>query len=374
MRVIIIGCGIVGASAAYYLVKQHVDVVMIDQAHKGQATAAGAGIICPWTSKLRGKAWYKLAKAGARFYPSLIEDLATDGKKDVSYQKVGALVTSKSQTLERFIRELKEEAMTSPEIGHVEKLSSEDARHLFPPLHKDLEAVFIPGAARVDGNFLRNTLLEVAKNYGAKQIIGEASLTKDGNHLKVTVNEENIHGDYVLITAGAWAPQLLAPLGIQLNIHPQRGQIVHLKVSSENTKMWPVVLSEGSSHYMLAFHDSRIVIGATRETGSGFDYRMTAGGLQEVLSEGLTLAPGLASATLSEVRIGFRPMGPDYLPLLGPVNGLPRVFLANGLGPSGLTIGPYVGKLAATMLSKGEVEVDISSLHPQRAIKHIRSV
>ena len=43
------------------------------------------------------------------------------------------------------------------------------------------------------------------------------------------------------------------------------------------------MLPAASGHYLLAFDDSRVVAGATRETGAGFDVRVTPGGLHEVL-------------------------------------------------------------------------------------------
>lgn len=59
---IVIGAGILGASAAYHLAKAGAKVTVIDRKDPGQATDAAAGIICPWLSQRRNKAWYALAK------------------------------------------------------------------------------------------------------------------------------------------------------------------------------------------------------------------------------------------------------------------------------------------------------------------------
>ena len=80
MKVAIIGAGIVGSTAAYYLSKEaQVDVTVYDHG-VGQATKAAAGIISPWFSKRRNKAWYRLARLGADFYQELVEDLAKDDR------------------------------------------------------------------------------------------------------------------------------------------------------------------------------------------------------------------------------------------------------------------------------------------------------
>ena len=84
-KVIVIGAGILGASTAYHLAKNGAEVIVVDRKDKGQATDAAAGIICPWLSQRRNKAWYALAKAGARFYPNLIEELNKDGETNTGY-------------------------------------------------------------------------------------------------------------------------------------------------------------------------------------------------------------------------------------------------------------------------------------------------
>jgi D-amino-acid dehydrogenase len=128
------------------------------------------------------------------------------------------------------------------------------------------------------------------------------------------------------------------------------------------TGAWPVV-SPLADHYLLTFDDSRVVVGATREWGSGFDYRVTACGLQKVLSDALSVAPGLANASLIETRVGFRPMSADAMTLGFAADGLA---VGNGLGASGLTIGPYAGKLLAELLLHGAAGIDLEPYRPAR--------
>ena len=110
-----------------------------------------------------------------------------------------------------------------------------------------------------------------------------------------------------------------------------------------------------------------MVVGATRETGSGFDHRVTAAGQAEVLNEALAVAPGLGPATLVETRVGFRPVGPDLRPMLGWVSGLDGLAVGNGLGPSGLTIGPLAGRLLAQLVLDEALELDLAPYDPLRA-------
>lgn len=367
MRIIVIGAGIVGASTAYHLAKEKNDVFLIDAGHKGQATAAGAGIICPWSSLDRSQAWYRLANEAAHYYPKFIETLKEEGAKGVSYKKVGTLITAKtSSLLEEYRNTLNERKNKAPLMGKIEKLSNQEVRKLFPPLSRDLKALYIPGGARVDGRFLTKVLIQQSKNYGTKVISGYANLVIEKNRARgVTVNDTLYEADRILITAGAWVNNLLKPFNLSLHIAPQRGQIIHLQLPKTNTDDWPVISPAGSGHYIVAFDNSKVVMGATRETGSGFDYRMTAGGIAEVLKEGLSVAPGLANSTLEEVRIGFRPFSEHLLPILGPIKSIDHLFLATGLGPSGLTLGPYVGHLMAELIQQKEVNIDLTPYQPR---------
>ena len=76
------------------------------------------------------------------------------------------------------------------------------------------------------------------------------------------------------------------------------------------------------------------------------------------------MAPGLGPATLIETRIGFRPMRPGGRPLLGTVPGWDHLVVGNGLGPSGLTMGPYAGKLLATLALGEAPELDLAPHAP----------
>jgi D-amino-acid dehydrogenase len=152
---------------------------------------------------------------------------------------------------------------------------------------------------------------------------------------------------------------------VTLAVAPQRGQILHLGVREDTTAM-PVVQPLGADHYLLPFPDRRVVVGATRESGSGFSPRLTAGGVAKVLNDALRVAPGLADATLREVRVGLRPATPDGDPVVGAIPGCTGLWAATGTGPQGLTIGPYCGRLIADAILGRPQELDLTPYAPGR--------
>ncbi|MEU0850229.1 FAD-dependent oxidoreductase [Streptomyces flaveolus] len=365
MRAVVVGCGIAGAAAGYELAREGVDVVLVDSRAPGRATSAGAGIICPWSSRADDEDRYRIAVAGAEHYRDLLAALAADGETDLGHRQVGALrLVQEAEAAETF-RRVAERAAQSPSAGEVEMVGARRARELFPPLAHDGPAIHIPGAARLDGRSVRDAMIRAAVRHGARPVEGWATIVADGAVRGVRVADRFFEADAVVAAAGAWSPRLLEPLGVRVRIAPQRGQIVHLRLPGARTGDWPVVLP-ASHHYLLAFDDSRVVVGATREDGAGFDHRVTAAGLAEVLGAALSVAPGLADATHLETRVGFRPVGPDNRPVLGAVPRIDGLVVVNGLGASGLTIGPYAGSIAARLARRVDPGIDLSPYDPLR--------
>ncbi|CAG9615044.1 Glycine oxidase [Bacillus rhizoplanae] len=358
---IVVGVGILGASTAYHLAKAGAHVTLVDRQDLGQATDAAAGIVCPWLSQRRNQAWYQIAKGGARYYASLIQQLEADGEKDTGYKRVGAISL---HTEEKKLNQMEERAYKrredAPEIGEITRLSSSETKSIFPPLSEEYSAVHISGAARVNGRALRQSLVNAAKKHGAVCIMGDASLVHEDNRVVgIEVNGETLTADQVIVTAGAWANELLQPLGVNFLVTFQKAQIVHLHMPKINTDSWPVVMPP-NDQYILAFEDGRVVVGATHENDTGFDYRVTAGGLHEVFDKALSIAPGLANSTMLETRVGYRPFTPGFLPVIGALPNFEGILVANGLGASGLTAGPYLGSELAKLALGEQTELDLS--------------
>lgn len=363
-RVVIVGGGIVAASVAYHLTREGVSVVVVEAGWPGPATNAGAGIICPWNDR-GDDPNYELAADGARYYPELLGMLAEDGHAETSYARVGALrVGEDTERLENVAAVLRSIRADRPEIGDVDLVEPGEPKRQFPPLAGNLAGVWISGAGRVDGRQIRDSLLGAAVSYGASRIAGAASLDHSGTKVTgVTVGEESVAADAVVVAAGAWTAQVCTQVGWQLPVGPQRGQIIHAEIPGADTGSWPVILPP-SDPYLLAFPGSRVVFGATREHDAGFDYRTTIGGVGAMLSAAMDVAPGLAEATLLETRIGFRPATSDGRPVIGKLTD--GLIVATGNGPEGLTAGPWTGLAAAALALGQQPPMDLSPFDPAR--------
>jgi glycine oxidase len=116
--------------------------------------------------------------------------------------------------------------------------------------------------------------------------------------------------------------------------------------------------------YLVPRNDGRILAGATVEY-AGFDKRVTAGGIEKILSAAFELAPGLKNARVEETWAGLRPDTPDHLPILGPAD-LDGLLMATGHFRSGILLTPITARLIREWISEQKVSVDWDRFSPLR--------
>ncbi|ALC88968.1 oxidoreductase [Bacillus sp. FJAT-18017] len=370
-KIIVIGAGILGASTAYHLAKMGAEVHIIDRQDKGQATEAAAGIVCPWLVGGQSEAWYTMANAGAGYFPTLIEELNREGEQEVGYQRAGALIIHHEESE---IEKLEERARLregyAREIGEISRLTEQISSTLFPLLSDGYHSVFVQGAAIVEGRLLRNSLLRIAERNGAVRISGDAELLFNGSQVTGTKVGSNCYmADMVIVCAGAWAEAIFKPMGLTFNVNFEKAQTIHLKLpGAKGMEKWPAVI-DPSTQYIVPLDGGRVVVGSTTENDSDrYDARLTARGVHKNLTDGLEIAPGLADGIFLGGKVGFRPFTAGGVPVAGNIPGWKGVIAANGLGATGLTIGPFLGLQLAKLALDMELDINLSEYDIRNAI------
>lgn len=332
-KIAIIGAGIVGSTAAFYLSKSGADVTVFDEGI-GQATKAAAGIICPWFSRRRNKAWYKMARLGADFYPQLLKDLQEDGHQIDFYDQSGILLL---KSRPEYLEELQELAYSrqeeSPLMGDLRLLTIEESQKDYPDIVGFDKALYASGAARVDGQLLVQTLLSAS---GYELVTGSVSLEK--TEKSYLISEKSF--DKVILASGAWLGEVLQPLGYSVDVRPQKGQLRDYYFDRE-TGHNPVIMPEGEID-VIPFFNGKVSVGASHENEMGFDLTVDTNILDEFEKQAESFFPKLKSATSISERVGTRAYTSDFSPFYGEVPELSGVYAASGLGSSGLTTGPLI--------------------------------
>lgn len=370
-KVAVIGAGVVGSSVTYFLSKQeNLEVTIFDEG-TGQGTAAAAGIISPWLSKRRNKEWYRMVKEGAAFYPSFLDDV-THGEPfpDEVYRQVGTLLFKKKpRYLEEILAIGLKRREAAPEIGELKIITPEEIREKVPYYTGEKSALWASGGARVDGKALVDLLLETATKQGATLVKEYATLSKKNGKYVVSTDSTEDTFDAVVLGAAAWLPDLLSPLGYSVDVRPQKGQLVEVKLNEVKTRTWPVVMPEGEKD-IIPFDNGHIVIGATHEDEAGFNLSIEKEKLQPMIQEAAQeFSSYFADATIVDYRSGTRAYTSDYAPFVGEVPQLEHVYAASGLGSTGLTAGPLVGKVLAQLVAGEEPDLPVEDYPIERYVK-----
>lgn len=373
---IVVGGGLVGVATAYHLVRHGAKVLLADRGDPGRATDAGAGILSPETSSRGLDAWANLARRAVDYYPPLIASLEADAAGETGYARCGLLLVAAGEDEHRDFAAVRARLLArrggggAPSGDDLREVLPDDARRMFPPLAAVYGALYSPHAARVDGRLLSGALRLAAERRGLSVAHGSVGrLILDQNRVAgVVVDGAAVAAPRVAIAGGAWSQVFSDQLGVPIGVQPQRGQIIHLRKPQVDTTAWPIVMAF-RDHYMVPWPDGRVAAGATRETGSGFDPRLTAFGVLEVLEEALRVAPGLADWDIHEMRVGLRPLSDDGLPILGPVPGVEGIYLVTGHGPTGLQLGPYSGKVTADLMLGRTADVDLRPFSVSRFLR-----
>ena len=120
----------------------------------------------------------------------------------------------------------------------------------------------------------------------------------------------------VVLANGAWAGQVT---GIPpVPVRPVKGQILRLDPGGSRSPGVVVrAFTRGTEIYLVPRDGGReLVVGATTEE-LGFDRRVTAGGVYELLRDARLAIPMSAEYVLAETSVGYRPGTPDNAPILG---------------------------------------------------------
>lgn len=362
MKVAIVGGGIVGATAAFYASQIFPKVDLYDDG-VGQATKASAGIICPWFSKRRNKAWYRLANLGAHFYPDLLQDLKALGHATTAYEQRPTWLLKKRQhllpELEALVEKRKAEA---PLIKTVKRLGPEEQKARLKAWTYEGDVLAIEkGAAILDGEAMVNDLLAAAQEAGLTYYQKKAQF-------EVASRSYRLNGttyDAIIFAAGAWLAQCLAPLNITVDVRPQKGALAYYDIP---VSTWPLIMPEGEAD-IIPHGENRLYIGATHDDDKGFDLTAALTELKPILSQVAKLLPELDLTQPKGLKVGTRAYTSDYAPFFGPVPGHPKLLVASGLGASGLTTGPLIGRELVRLLAQEETQLALADYDPARYIK-----
>lgn len=367
--VIVVGAGVIGCATTYYMAKAGLQVALLEKGSiAGEASQAGAGMLAPLEDEPsdQPQSIQQFFLTALRFYDGLDQQLKQETGIDIelinaptlrpAFDEYGAV---KLQTLQERQKHL---------LPDLQWLDANTARQIEPLLSTTVQGALISPAERnVQVTRLTQAYAQGAALHGAHIFEGCSVgqfLQQKQHIIGVETVQGSIHTKAVVLAAGAWASAWHAATP-KPPIFPVKGQMLALRALSSHI-LRHTIYAHGIG-CILPKADGSIYVGATSEH-TGFDKTVTLEGIGALLAILEKLAPQLKNARFERAWAGLRPGSADHLPLIGPSQTLPGLWLAGGHYRDGILLGPLTGYILAELIQghPSPSHLDLKPFDPDR--------
>lgn len=411
-NILIIGGGIAGLCSAYYLLKRGWKVTLLDAGDLTDNCSYGnAGMIVPshftplaapgivaqgikWMFNSKSPFYVKpslnmhLLSWGLKFIrhanaghvqrsapairdlnllsSTLYDDLAAERGFDFEWQHKGILMLyKKEQTAEEEMHL----AMQARELGlDAVVLDKEQVQALEPQVRLDvLGGVHYRCDAHLYPQALMGQLIRYIKEQGA-QVHTHTPVTgfevKGGEIRAVIAGNQKFETNKVVMTGGAWLPELAQKAGLKIPLMPGKGYSF-MYTPHAQTLQHPALLLE--ARVAVTPMNGQIRFGGTMELAA-INNKVNSNRVQGIVDAIPQYYTDLQvkMPEKKEIWFGFRPCSPDGLPYLGSSKKISNLLIAGGCGMMGLSLGPAVGKVVSELAEETHPSARIDLFKPDR--------
>lgn len=349
--VAVIGAGIIGLSVAFELAGRGATVRVFDTGEPAKAASwAAAGMLAPRTEHLTDEPLRELCESSLAQYPEFADAVRDAGGVNPYLRLDGIVHAAYSDDAYARLRDWSEKLAAA---GHRSQLLSRDETlRTEPALGKHITgALLIEGEGQVDNRRLGRALAAACRARGVRIHAGVHALSVECDSRRVLGVRSDVGylpAGAVINAAGAWASRIDGvPKSCVPRVYPMKGEMLAIEIPAGFVRRTTWI----PGGYLVPRTDGRLLVGATaRDTG--FDARVTAGGIQALLAAAVSAVPGLKDFTISETWAGLRPATRDERPFLGaaPLEGY---FLACGHYRNGILLAPATARLLADAVEHG---------------------
>jgi glycine oxidase len=354
--VVVIGGGLIGTAIAWRLRQAGIDVAVVIGERSAAASRVAAGMLAPVTeATFTEQPLLQLNLASLRRYPDFVAEVEMASGLPTGLRQMPNLSVAydgdDAARLATFADFLARAG------HHGERLTSRECRHYEPLLAPTVRSgLLVEGDWSCDNRLLWQALIEAGRRIGVRDVAGFVHRVTSSNGRVTGVqlaDGQSIGTSSVVVANGAWAGQIA---GVpNLPVRPVKGQILRLDPGRLPAPSLTIrAYTRGSEIYLVPREGGReVVLGATVEE-LGFDHRVTAGAVYELLRDGRSVMPMTAEYVLAETSVGWRPGTPDNAPILGRCD-LEGLLLATGHYRNGVLLAPITADLISTLIISDEL-------------------
>ncbi|MFD4836308.1 NAD(P)/FAD-dependent oxidoreductase [Achromobacter sp. NPDC058515] len=360
-EVAIIGGGIVGGSAALFLRRLGLPVVLLEAALCGaKASGVNYGGV---RRQGRGLEQMPLTQRAHELWGRLPELIGIDGE----YVRSGHLKLACSQADLALLEDYR--ARTRGFGMNLQMLDRGALARRFGWLGRSVAGgSFCPEDGHANPRLVSPAFARAASALGAevREGVRVTSARHDGSRFIVRAGDAlEVRSRFLLNCAGAWAGRIAEGFGEavpETSIHP-------LMMVTEPL---PVFMSvslgvQGGGIYARQVARGNCVIGGGRGLSLDPDFaRPGRAGLGALMANAARLLPVLRGVQVIRFWTGVEGNMPDHNPVLGPSAAVPGLFHAFGLSGAGFQIGPAVGEVLSELVAHGRSSIPIDAFRIER--------
>jgi glycine oxidase len=353
--VAIIGAGIIGCAVAYYTAKSGKCVALLEKGRIAcEATSAAAGMLAPLAEpeEIDGQLsqpnpFQQLFYAALTYYDTLDQQLKDETGMSIDLMKVPTLRPAFDEHEANALQAVyKSQHHLLPGLSW---LNQQEALEIEPLLSPQIQGALFSSrernvqGARVALAYARGAALQKTQIFEGR--LAQQFIYQRDRVIGVGTDQGPLYADQVVLATGAWSSRWSG--SVSSPIYPIKGQMLSLRVTPQYQPRHTIYHHQVGC--ILPKADGSIYVGASSED-TGFDQSVTINGIKHILGVVDHLAPELGNARFEQSWAGLRPHTIDGLPLIGPSQQRPGLWVASGHARDGILLGPITGHILAELM------------------------
>ena len=391
-EVLIIGGGIAGASTAFHLAEQGVDVLLLE---RGEIASEASGVNM---GGLGGSGWgnnpdlLSYLTAGS---VEIFKRMQIDLGYDIEFRLSGTLTAIHTAAHYEYCQD---QVTNLRARGYEEELlSAREALALEPEANSALPGyVYRPQRGQADPVKTTRAFAHAAEVAGAtirtgENVVGITPRSQGGYAVRTESGE--FRCQTLVLATGAWCDPVGSMLGLKIPVVPVRGMmwatasvppsVFQTIGSAESSYAWSIdngsdaVTPPNLTHkngrrtirhlYGRQRRNGEIIFGGDRES-LAYDKSINQSGIEVNRGHAAEVIPLVASLPIARTWSGLMPFSLDGAPIIGKIPIRDNLFIVSGLSSSGFGRGPMAGKLAADYIATGHMTSVLSESDPARCV------
>lgn len=361
--VIVIGGGMIGAAIAYGLARLGQKTAMLDEGDIAFRAARGNfGLI--WVQGKGGNCpqYASWTRHSADVWGNFNAELSEVTGSDIAYDRSGGIsfCLSRKEFEDRSVSLSMLEKSANGAFQY-EMLEHKALSRLLPGLGKSVTGgSFCPQDGHVNPLFLLRALhAAINKHGGTLHNQNVLDLCWKKGHFLVTTANKTYSATKIVLAAGLGSKQLAPKLGLNVPVHPERGQIL---VTERTTRFlnYPTI-------YVRQTAEGSVLLGDSHEN-AGFDEGTSSDVMEQIAKRACLLFPHLKTAQIVRAWGALRILTPDGLPVYDQSSKYPGAFCAST--HSGVTLAAAHALDFAKYVVQGQLPPSLSTMSGERFHDH----